>query len=354
MSVDSVILERLIDEAGIVHRKNSRSFIMDCPKCGKKDKLYIRRSDGRFTCWVCRETDNYHGKPEYVLSDLLGMTVPEARERLYGAGHVQSTVWLDVKIIDFFGEDDEVPEDLPVPIQEINWDPDTYEIDELQATRGASYLESRGIPMAIAKEYGLMYIPQRQRVAFPIRDQGRLVGWQARLIVPNQFYDSRSGTMYTIPKILSNTNIPRDRTLMFSDRLDGSDHAVLCEGPVDAIKAHLCGGNVSAMGKAVTRAQVALLRNGGIRDLYLALDPDAADETTRLVRDLYGEMNCYLLEAPSKTTPEGLKMKNDLGAMSFEEVYDLYRHAPLITPATLIVFMKEYNFSACGAQLARL
>jgi hypothetical protein len=171
-------------------------------------------------------------------------------------------------------------------------------------------------------------------VIFPVQAAGDLYGWQARIIVANKFVDEE-GNAREIPKIVSSTGIPRDKTLMFADRLQGVDHAVLCEGPVDAIKAHLCRGNVAAMGKAVTKEQVRLLINAGVRKLYLALDPDAAAETQRLVRDNFDDFEIYNMIAQGGDKP-------DLGAMEFSDVSDLFRAARRIEPGRIFIHLARY------------
>jgi len=123
---------------------------------------------------------------------------------------------------------------------------------------------------------------------------------------------------------------------MFADRVAGHDHAVLCEGPLDALKAHYCGGNVATMGKAVAPAQIQLLKSSGIKKLYLALDPDAAEEVNRLVESLSGHLELYDMIAPTNGT------KADLGAMSLEEVYDLFLSAPKINPSNFFMFLKTH------------
>jgi DNA primase len=123
----------------------------------------------------------------------------------------------------------------------------------------------------------------------------------------------------------------RDRVLMFADRLTGSDHAVLCEGPMDALKAHLCGGNVATMGKVVHRNQIALIRNAGIGKIYLALDPDAAAETGKLVSEIGIDMECYQILPPPG--------REDLGECTPKEVYSAMLGARRVTAAHVFIFV---------------
>lgn len=332
MAADPQLLAQILRESGLKYDQNGTSYIFSCPKCTGKKKLYIRKRDGRFVCWVCKETDNYQGRVEYALADLLGLPVQQLQSRLYGGTHVPVQVHLDFQLVDFFGEEDEVDEDAKV-LPTLIWPLDYYPIDDEAAEKGAAYLAGRGVPLVLAQAYGLHYAPEKKRVVFPVAAGGQLYGWQERLVVPNTWVDEH-GNVRETPKILSSQGIPRDRTLMFVDRLAGSEHAVLCEGPVDAIKAHKCGGNVCAMGKAVSAEQINLLLNSGVKKLYLALDPDAAAETERLVRDCFDHVELYEMVVPTTG-----KEKNDLGAMDYDEVLGLFRAARRVRAGHLFFFL---------------
>ena len=126
---------------------------------------------------------------------------------------------------------------------------------------------------------------------------------------------------------------------MFGDRITG-DHAVLCEGPVDALKAHLCGGNVCSLGKLVSIYQLNLLRNSGIRKLYLALDPDAFMEAGRLLRDVADELEVYDMRPPASLSDD-----TDLGKMSLEAVRDLMVAAPRLDRHHMFLYLKDFYAS---------
>jgi hypothetical protein len=123
---------------------------------------------------------------------------------------------------------------------------------------------------------------------------------------------------------------------MFFDRLQGQKHAVLCEGPMDALKAHLCGGNVASMGKAVSRAQLQLLRNAGVERLYIALDPDAQEEANRIARQVGMDMKVYNMMAPAPY--------KDLGEMHFDAVRELFQSARRMGPGDLFLNFQFKGF----------
>lgn len=335
---DAAILKQIIQESGLKYEQNSVSYIFTCPLCASPKKLYIRKADGRFVCWKCKETQNYQGKPEFALADLMGQPVGVIQARLYGREGVQARLYLDVKLVDFFGDEDDTGVEL-AEAPAVEWPLDYHPLTTPHGARGAQYMKGRGVPLWMAAQYGLHYCPPEGRVAFPVTAGGRLYGWQARVVGPDKWVDDL-GRERTIPKILSSPGLSgvRGNTLMFADRLVGSEHAVLTEGPVDALKAHFCGGNVCAMGKAVSAGQIQLMLDQGVKKLYLGLDPDAADEVQRLVRKHFDDVELYQLHARVK----GAREKADLGAMAFQDVLELFLDAERISGGQVFVFLDPH------------
>jgi hypothetical protein len=332
--VDPRVLARFIRDTGLKYSQNKRSYVFNCPRCGSKKKLYMEKTGGKYICFKCSEINNYRGRPEFALADLSGLHIREVQSRLYGGDFIPVTVHLAFNLIDYFDDEDELDEDAHL-IPTLSMPLDYYPIEDPASVKGANYLRGRGLSVALARRYGLHYSPERKRVVFPVADGKDLYGWQERYIGDTHYVDEE-GNDKEILKIVSSPRIPRERTLMFVDRLKGLDHAVLCEGPVDAMKAHFCGGNVCAMGKAVTREQFNLLLNGGVKKIYLALDPDAASEMRRITEEYNDYVQLYDMRAPSSGAD-----KIDLGAMTHEEVYDLFMNAPLVKPPKLFFYLKR-------------
>lgn len=323
----------ILQEHGVSFKTNGKSFILTCPRCSKLEKLYIRRWDGRFVCWHCAESDNFKGRPEFALRELTGLPLSTLRNKLYG---VDTTATADfhmyIDMGDFFDdEEDFIVDDAP---KEIVQDPEHVPLSDPRAAPGVEYLAKRGIPQHIAEQYNVKYWISRRRVVFPVDDGAKHYGSQARAVYNTDTYWDEERQKFVRPlKIVTTDDLDRERLLMFADRLKGQDHAVLCEGPIDALKAHMCGGNVAAMGKVVTRQQLELIRNAGIGKLYLALDPDAYREVQKIYR-IFSDLQVYDLRPPSRYS--------DLGAMPMEEVKAMFDAAQPLSPGQIFVYMKNH------------
>lgn len=314
--IDPFALDTCIRDSGISFKENAQSFIFDCPRCGKAGKLYIRKKDGRFVCWVCAETEGFAGSAEWALTELLSLPVGELRAQL-GISNTtpQATSELAIPLRDWFFNEGPMLDDREV----VEFDLKFLDITDPSSLKGREYLAARGISLEIAVEYNLKFEPTSGRVIIPVVEKGKLYGWQARATRPTEWRDRFTGEERKVPKILSLQTMQKGRHLMFYDRLVGSEHAVICEGPFDALKCHLIGGNVATMGKVVSDAQVALILDSGVKKVYLALDPDAIAEIELLATKLYDVEVYVLLPA------DGYK---DLGEMPMEAVLERFETAP--------------------------
>jgi hypothetical protein len=332
VALDPKELSKIIKESGIDYRESGQSYKFECPRCNKAEKLFIRKSDGRFICFYCSSNDNFKGRAEFALRELTGLPLGELRRRLYGVDMSQHNEYLDVQLADFWNEDEESfsgpAADLPV--KEVAWPPDFVGMDKPTSfVKGARYLHGRGITPEHVRTYDIKYSPAEKRVIFPVKVDGKLVGWQARYIDRTEFVDEQTGRLVKIPKILTSLTLQNSggRYLMFQDRLNDSEHAVLSEGPVTAIKAHRCGGNVASMGKAVTPLQLEVIARKCKR-LYLALDTDAAEDIMRIVRDTHEHMTIYLMATPQNfENLEDPNNERDNGDLGEDEVFELFRSA---------------------------
>jgi hypothetical protein len=311
--IDQQALKDLVSQ--LPYKEGGQSYITTCPKCSKP-KLYIRKRDGRFVCFVCRETEQFFGAAEYALKELLPLSLSELCLVLYGEQTASSNQGrLALNLRDFYGDDEENPDEQDEGSPEPSMLPvDTFPMDASCSASGREYLLGRGIIPSMWDKYGIVYWPSQRRVMFPVIHDGEVYGYQARTVL--------SGVQ---PKILTSTGLKRDRLLMFSDGIQEGGHAVLCEGPVDALKCDLMGGAVAAMGKVVTDKQIDILRKKKVKRVYLALDPDAADEMGILIKKLKPEFEVYQIKVPAPY--------KDLGEMSLEGAYECFLNAQVCSPA---------------------
>lgn len=333
--IDPQRLASFIQSTGLSYRNSSTAFVFSCPRCDKKEKLWLRKSDGIFRCWVCAETSRFKGRPEYALAELLQCPVEAVQSALYEFAEIDESFNLTIDLYDPW--DDVTENDL---IEDETFAPVAYPVDYVpilhpNASKALQYVVGRGITPTISNKYELYYSPSRRRVCFPVKVGDTLVGWQERLIIPNRYEDRRTGEIIEVPKILSSPGLSgvRDRVVMFQNNLVGSPHAVICEGPVDSLKAHYCGGNIATMGKAISKKQVQLIKKMGVSKVYLGLDPDAADATANLVRDFISDVEVYQIETGAK---------KDLGEMAFEEVYEAFLDAKRLCGAEVFVYIKDH------------
>jgi len=314
--------ERLFDwlkNSSIEHRTIAKSFVFKCPRC-HRDTVYMYRQSGYFTCQACTDQGKpFRGAPEFLFRELVALTLQDLRELLYDSP--DAAIKLEASLIDDQDEEDEVGEALPL---EESWPLHCVELIEKEAAPGVEYLASRGIPIELAEAYQIRYSFKERSIAFPMLVSGKLYGWQYRIIgSPSKFR----------PKSKNSDGLPRHRFVLFGDLLRGCERAILCEGPVDAIKAG--PGGVCTMGKMVSQQQVDQVLSWGVKEVCVALDPDAASDVGALISKLKG-VRVTKVELPSRADGE----KADLGALSFEEARNSVRAAKPWNLGMVNVYLK--------------
>lgn len=351
-------LEALLRQAGGFWREGT-ALVATCPRCGKQ-KLHFRLElprdrqirnpyAFRFECFSGQcSAERFSGRPEYAIAEMLGISVGAARRELEGRS---GSLWVgaSAQLTDLEDESDIADSVTESPTLE--WPGDFFPIASPQAERGAAYLAGRGVPIEIAQEYRVRYSVVDRAVVFPVETRGRLVGWQKRLVIDHRWTDPE-GERRESPKAMTNKGFDR-RHWMFGDRMLESPHAVVCEGPLDAVKLHLCGGNAASCGKKLTPGLLAALGEYPWRDLYCGLDAGTEEETERLVGEFdqaikYPGRRCWLIEWPlvdcgclveqrlncQKCGGKG-KIQYDAGALSFEEAYECFRLARPVSVRSL-------------------
>jgi hypothetical protein len=309
---DIAALEVIIRDSGVSFKTSSKSFIFSCPRCKKPDKLWIFKNGSSFVCFNCPDTSRFGGAPEYALKEITGRPLDELKKILYGAPAPSSGEDLLINILDDDIDEDVGGEDAYIP--ELEMLPDFYRLDTSSGAPGAKYLRRRGITSDIAMEYDIRYCPTTRSVIFPAWIGTRLVGWQSRIIDDTTYViDTPDGPVTkTRVKALNSPDIPRNRHLVFENRLVGVKTAVICEGPVDALKCHFFGGNVATLGKKMTDLQISTICSYGVKKVVLGFDPDAAADFS----DIASRLEAFGLRSYFVQIPKGYK---DLGEMPIDE-----------------------------------
>lgn len=210
---------------------------------------------------------------------------------------------------------------------EIGYAPDNW--------RGLTdHFKSHAIRLA-AKDAGLLTSPAnssrlldffRDRLIFPIRSrEGELVGYGGRLIT------EKEGS----PKYL---NTPETDKFQKSQLLYGlhqnlasiseRKEAILVEGYMDVVRLSTSDFDyaVAPMGTALTNEQVGLLRDSGVRRLWICLDGDsagekAAERSIDLLMDHYHpSLEIMLVRMPDQHDPDSLI--RDSGPEAFRRCLD--------------------------------
>jgi DNA primase len=308
--------------------------------CGRR-KWAIRKSDGYSKCYRC--DSEFKGFADYTLSVALKLPKKALSALLYGV--VVSTLeseelrpadrWVDHW--GDMGEEDTEAVDIKTWPPEMLPSPTHFELESEQGAPGLAYLESRGVPLAVALEYGIKYDTANERVVFPIIVEGKLRGWQGRLVRRIQYTDKK-GRLREVPKALTEGEVG-GKVLLFQDRLKDAPHGIITEGPFDALKCHLCGGNTATMGKSVTKEQLDIyVRHFGLKRIYLGLDDDAAAEISRITRELswYPDVEVFRI-----TTPPG---REDLGDATMEEVLAAFQAAEPFRPTSQVRYIDDSRY----------
>lgn len=309
MNLKDVIYKAARD-GGFLHQENSRSYILKCPSCNET-KLHFDKTELNFICFAGK--CGVKGQAYKLYGLIKGIAPGEAYKELFKPQE-KKTSSLDFDdffvrrepIIESEGRNFHIPEHFML-------------LSSLECKDGVDYLTARGIPVEIAQEYGITYSPVLRRVIFPIKmPSGSIVGYQARAIDDVDKKD----------KMRNNEGFKKGRTVMFMDRAKNHPHIIIAEGPVDAIKFHLCGGNVATLGKEITDAQIRMINGAKAMKVYWALDDDAADLIKGYSEKLL--QACYIIQIPIKARSRILasgKTKVDFGECTFQECQEAFRDA---------------------------
>ena len=124
-------------------------------------------------------------------------------------------------------------------------------------------------------DFDIGYSQKMRRLIFPVYFEGNLAGWQGWAI------DEERVKAFTCP------GFDKSKFLFNYDSVIGKEYVVLCEGPIDVVRAFKYNA-VGLFGKKISKSQLNLLLSLNLKKIYIGLDPDAQKEAYELAKNLSG------------------------------------------------------------------
>jgi hypothetical protein len=235
---------------------------LTCPICNR-EKLVVNAHKKQWHCWVCEEYKMLPGGKKRAvrgaggLLSLIGLlencSIDQARKLVTSGGSVRGS---------YFRSYGESPRrgtvEIPPPM---GWKPISTMLP---------YCVERGITFDDIRQFGLVFCDigrYRNRLIFPIWEEGKLVYYQARAM-----WQAKPGENYV--KAL---NPPSDvgaaspaEVLMNLDTARYFDRVAVVEGPIDCV--HAGPSAVCTLGKRISVAQMLKMKKAGVRAIDLIWD----------------------------------------------------------------------------------
>lgn len=324
----------IIEEYGFEYKDKSRAIYTECPLCGRADKFSILKANGACICYRGSCEFGKRWFEDWIM--LVGnVTRIEAKRRLYGEvdqkRFQEAADDPDSMFKGFHEQEEETVATTIPPIQFPEYH--MIKITSAEATEAVEYLQRRGVSLEMAAKHNIHYSPMLRRVILPITMNGKVYGWQGRHIDP----------VADEMRMRNNVGFRREVLVMFADELSNNKHAIICEGPFDALKFDKVGGYVATMGKFVSDKQLATILSYGPQKIYLALDDDAAKEL-REMKYRVGDIPVFRISVPDSCVQrcELVGKKPDFGECTLEECELAFRAATVVDETYLpIYFDKE-------------
>jgi len=282
-------LELYVQKFGAKPLSKPGEWVLDCPLCGKEDKLHVNVRKKNWHCWVCEEyqvrADGRRvpvrgaGGVLALIQLLEGCTKEQAVGIVFNNTPAPDTIDLESLETDFIDpdylseqQDTEVRPAVPIPPP-----PFWQAIDE--SNYGfLPYIRQRGITMDDVRMYGLVHCVQGRyagRLIFPVWERRQMVYYQARAM-----FDGESKFGKRFIKALNPPNHPGMATaaeVVFNlDTARNYPRVAIVEGPVDAI--HVGPDAVASFGKKLSAVQILKMKYAGVQAVDLMWDGPSQSE----------------------------------------------------------------------------
>lgn len=276
MSIESKLTE-VFENNSISFKVNAKSFILQCPLCDKTDGVYLWRNTGFGRCHKC--THEY--SPQSFLVSVIGCSYHEARKLLYTGVLVRPKPTLEAHL----GK----KTTKKAPIKEFVMPYNFFKLDgSSRVNDGEKYLLDRGVKLEVARQFDVRYCPATKRIIFPVFQERKCVGWQARDTT------GKSELRYTSP-----SGFNRSQSLLGYQQSYNSNHLVVVEGPFDFLQVAILGGAVCTFGKEISKPQMEMIKKHPAKKIYLGLDPDAQSYNDTYASFFQPEKEVLIIQPPS-------------------------------------------------------
>jgi DNA primase len=286
MSVRSFNKTNVLRSRGVqYHEVTGGELNFDCQFCNdSRGRFFWNSYSGKAYCHNC----GWKGGIYRFLSEFLGISWEDAVE-LVSDGEVG-----------FYKRQDK--SEITTPVIEL---PDYFNALDYPVTdhnrKFWQYMQYRGIPPTTVMDYGIGYCrmgPCANRVVIPVTWNGTLVSWVGRV-----------ATAKKLPKSIVKTLTPlgnhQSQYLLNLDKIAGrTDTVVLVEGPFDMLKINDMA--VASFGKRLSHTQQMLMKSYGIKNVIIAFDDDAADDTYDTARRLTEMFRTSIIDMPPGKDPGDL------------------------------------------------
>lgn len=312
----------------------SHEYLLPCPYCFSSRLRWNHPTKKAWQCWGCHKS----GSTVDLICLLEQCSLTRAYEMIED-GYVGGDADFNV-----------APITLPPPrvLTPIAWPRgvDALTVPCAPHARAWQYLAYRGLTVEDVARYriGFGRVGRLHNyIVFPIFIHGQIVFWQARAtwdapaeMLPEDRKLWIRGTQYrkTLNPTVHAGEAGGGEVLFNFDGVRGCDHVVICEGPIDAIKA---GPNaVALLGKVAQPAKLSLLRSLGATRFTVYLDR-GNDERTNAVK-LAGELSAWAHDVRIATPPEG----HDPGSLPREI------NAQVVAGAEIVSKKNDYFLNRIG------
>lgn len=311
-------IDELFRKHDLVFVKNTTDQLIfeKCPFCGKEKKFYFSMKFGTWLCFSgsCGEKGNI----VTLVSKLENISIRAAIEYLkYDVERIPSGLLNSLEYRDLLKHVEEEKKlyqvqevELPSNIRKFK----NFSLDFLQKYRRFfNYAYKRGLTKEILDHFDIGFSTSQERIIFPVKYRGKVVGWQGRLIDDNKITK-------TNPKALTEPfGVFKKSEYLFNyDSVYDKEYITIVEGPIDCCKTFK-HNSVALLGKTVSQRQFELIREmKNLKKIYIGLDPEATKDIENTYRLFSPYYECYLIK---------IEEGSDCGDKTVEEIEKYVKNA---------------------------